>query len=391
MHHGKGAFNELQTTLGWTLAIGGLLLVPELSHLMTPASQIFYDWMHTFFQGGIFNVHVIEFVKELKALRINPSTIYEYLKLWHWPDWVGSNTGVEAFSASRMKSSLKADMFKAQASEGRSLCPVLAKFAMSALVTSANPHVAKHGTCFLLLADLVGLIEASSRRIVNPDKLHEATHVYLQSFKDLYGPQRMTFKFHMSVHFADFLARWDMLPNCTSTERKHKKFRKHANQITVLKHFDNSLMRELTVQHLSDLCVTDHFVENVGLVHGSPPTKSMLRLLQQSFGECHIFQTSRKVRINHREKVARGDVVFFQDNGVTRAGSVRFNVSVQWFGSQGAEALSFVDVFQQAAATKGFSQWKTTGASMCLPSASICRACVWSESFGVVTILHTDT
>ena len=70
---------ERETNLGWSLNKYGLLLNAALQGHAHPYEQIFYDWMHTFFQGGIFNKHAIVLLKALRTLSIMPSTVYEYV------------------------------------------------------------------------------------------------------------------------------------------------------------------------------------------------------------------------------------------------------------------------------------------------------------------------
>ena len=119
--------------------------------------------MHTFFQRAVFNKHAIAMLKALRGLGIRVNIIYEYLKKWQWPGHVHNKTGVSAFSPKRLKASFKANTLKIQASEGRSLCPVLAKFARGALLPHTNEQVRAHGECFILLADLVALVEGTKR------------------------------------------------------------------------------------------------------------------------------------------------------------------------------------------------------------------------------------
>ena len=83
----------------------------------------------------------------------------------------------------------------------------------------------------------------------------------LRAFCDLYCGDKCTFKFHMQMHFGDQLETVTKmideenghLPDCTVLERKHKVFRYSANNMKVLKHFDKSVLRNLTMEHLHSL------------------------------------------------------------------------------------------------------------------------------------------
>ena len=108
----------------------------------------------------------------------------------------------------------------------------------------------------------------------------------------------MVHKFHMALHFAEFLEIWGWLPNCTVLERKNRTFRYYASLHTVQKSFESFVLRDLTFQHVADLSSQDLFAEHVSLVGGSQPKKALLRKLQQTFGEGLVYLTARKARVN---------------------------------------------------------------------------------------------
>ena len=122
-------FKSLETDLGWNLIPTGVMLDPDLAPIMDPAEQNSFDPMHVYFVGGVFNVHVGVMMHELKPYQITYEKLHEYASLWHWPARVNVNTGVKALDASRAKGSWKAWQFKASASEGISIVPVLAHYA----------------------------------------------------------------------------------------------------------------------------------------------------------------------------------------------------------------------------------------------------------------------
>ena len=391
---GSTGFDELETTLGWNLNEHGIMMDPVMKHHMHPRKQTFYDWMHTLFQGGVFNKHVIQMLKALKRLGILPSTLYAYLQQWHWPDHVKNKTGVEAFSGKRLQSSFTADSLKCQASECRSLCPVLCKFARSALLPHANQQIQKHGECFVLLAEFVSLIAQAAKYTVTPEQLKTSGRLYMEAFVELYGANACTYKFHMQLHFHEQLKlvgqkmRGDgFLPDCTVLERKHRRFRYYANNMHALKYFDQSVIRDLTVAHLHDLSTCGVNAGAASLYCAMKPKKSMLKALQSTFGYDWVFMNSRKARVNAHEKVAIGDVVLFDHAGQQKVGYIIVHVSVQPSESDIAEAITFMHVLTLRSTNRGSSDFEDSGHHAFVPTASILKACIWAKSNGITTVL----
>ena len=183
----------------------------------------------------------------------------------------------------------------------------------------------------------------TARYTVAPGDLANSIGVHMRSFLELYGPGRMIHKFHMALRFPAQLAMWGYLPNCTVLERKHKQFRRFADNVTKLKHFDTSVLREMTVNHLNAISETEHFLEGVGLVGAGAPTKRMQRQLEECFGPDALFKTARRARVNRFEKVAAGDVVEFElAKGDRRAGRVVCHANVQM--QRGTDNFSVVSL-----------------------------------------------
>ena len=116
----KTDFNELTTRLGWNWDDG---LRSRLSKA-PPHIVLKFDWMHTLFVGGVFNVHVAQLIRCLKGnLGVGYDTLHAYLNEWTWPV-AYRNISKDACSPARAKSSWEADVFKCQASEGLCYLPV---------------------------------------------------------------------------------------------------------------------------------------------------------------------------------------------------------------------------------------------------------------------------
>ena len=374
-------FQELQRVLGWTL-VDGSLMYPGVFPKLKPASHILFDWMHVFFSAGIFNVHIIQLCTALQDEGISTMDLDNYVKLWHWPAHVGSKSGASCFELANMKKSFKANTFKCQASEGQSLCPVLATFSRNVLLQA--PSTKAHGFCFLLLYEVVKMLQASARYTVKPSDLGNAIATYIRCFKRVYGPSRMIPKFHMAMHFQSFLERYGFLPNCTVLERKHKAIRRYANACLVAKSFDRTVMRDVTTAELAELQNNDHFGIGVALTSPSTPSKklraSIHALLELGPGDDEQLMRSIRARINEHDHVSKGDVVELVDGTV---GRIEFHVSLREC------VLTFWVRYTCIDHGSETSRWSTGGATLSvIETSQVRKALIWAEADGVCTVLR---
>ena len=102
----------------------------------------------------------------------------------------------------------------------------------------------------------------------------------METFAELYGADACIFKFHMQLRFheqlklvAEKMEGDGFLPDCTVLERKHKKFRYYANSMHQLKNFEQSVLRDLTVEHLHNLSTCDKYAGGASLYGGMKPQK----------------------------------------------------------------------------------------------------------------------
>ena len=200
-HMSTDDFKSLQTNLGWNYVPNGVMLCAAVAHFIDPPKQTAFDWMHVFFVNGVFGVHVACFMLALSKFRHNKvtySVLYEYAMQWVWPKRV-KETGAEAFCPSRAASSWKDHRFKCTASEALSLIAVMANFVQNTLMQCTDGRE-RHGACFLLLVEVVELIEVCARSATAFVLLREALPKYLNMFKLLYGTGPIIEKFHMSLH-----------------------------------------------------------------------------------------------------------------------------------------------------------------------------------------------
>jgi len=393
-HMSNTAFGDIETNLGWSYLVGGVMLSRSLRYMLDPPKQTAFDWMHVFFVNGLFNIHVGCLMIALKRFNITYHTLHEYCSKWKWPNRVGE-TGIGALQPPRSTSSWKIHQFKCAASEGRSLLPVIAKFACSVLLLCSDAR-AQHGACFLLLVEVIELLEVSARVAVAPSRLKEAVVSYLNSFKGLYGIDVLVEKHHMALHLIEQIA-MGFVPNCFVLERKHKHVKRFANEVdNTSAAFDASILREVTIRHITVLQSSSsvHFANACCLIKPKPSTsRNGLTLLRTLFKAARIdfdneaIMVGRLARINEYEVCSVGDVVMIPcDDGVV-AGKVQTHCAVEGLGT-----FSFIQAWQLVAMRGRFSEWSFDGRQLHLvETCSILWSCIWSSgplANGVMTVLH---
>ena len=174
--------------------------------------------------------------------------LQKYVALWTLPKRLSTNMSqlAESFSKTRWASSKKATYFKATASDGLSLYPIIACF-IQAVYVRAGVAI-QECACYLRLADLLDLITSIPHGVVTPDMIRTASNSFLSSlvaagWRDFAHP-----KFHWIVHLARELHRWGMLLSCFVHERKHRMIKRYANQIFNSTGFDQSVLAEVRNQ-----------------------------------------------------------------------------------------------------------------------------------------------
>ena len=378
-----------QTNLGWNLIEGGVMLVMCLRRILNPSVQSYYDSMHIAYVGGLFNVHVGLLMQVLHAHKITYATLFEYAQSWSWPSRLRSVTGVQALGKDRAKGSWTAGVFKAAASEGRCLVPILEKFTHSVLM-HMNDTVQQHAACFLLLLEVLQLLECTARGAVAPETFEGALVPYLNSFKHLYGTKNLIDKHHMSLHLIEQIVHG--LPNCFVLERKHKNVKRFSNIIlNTSSNWDASALREVTSRHLAMLQHGDsvHFVEEACLQNFIRPTKEFLKSMQAAFGDDAHITTSTTARINKWESCSREDVVMImQPNIGIAVGRIMFHIDVRDTASK--LLCSCVEMWTLLSQCDMYSEWNCTSdvQLQLIETHHIAMACIYSERNGVATVLH---
>ena len=112
-------FELWQQAVGFRYEPHGLLMDNTLDGVLSPTSVYCHDWMHAMMVQGVLNT-VLYLVLESNIKRGFKdiwARLEQYLALWTWPVRLHATKLPELFSESAKKSSRKAGVFKATASE----------------------------------------------------------------------------------------------------------------------------------------------------------------------------------------------------------------------------------------------------------------------------------
>ena len=342
-------FRELQQALGMTYHPHGLLLDRALDTMLDPVDIYMHDWMHALFVDGVCNLSVYLLFESFIVAGHSP--IYEicktYVANWKWPGRLFVKSLPEIFSEDRKDNHRKARHIKCQASDMLSLLPVLAMFTAHVLMT-LQPGCTTECIAFLALADVVDLIVASSRLTVPPLRLLQAVEKFLGLFRDAWGVEWLTPKFHWLLHLAGVLHKRGMLLNCFCLERKHRTPKRYATELANTSAATaKTLIMEVTSHHFGQLNDDAAFCFALGLINPRPPSKKMIRLLHS---ELNINCDEQRVLWSYESRFSKvatckkNDVIIYKqgDAGEVKAGTVQLQLDVEGVAVASVSVMSFV-------------------------------------------------
>ena len=277
----KGTFKMRQQASGWTFSEAALLMSPVLRSLglLRPATQYCFDYMHGLCSNGVlcFVLFWAFTAFQQKGLPQVWHGFKAFVQLWHWPLAQKQNSLHKLFSAEKVKSHRKAGHFKASASEMLALSRPLQHFLETYCVL---PEVQVYKDACVSWFRLLDMLVVSATSKPQPGQVLAACeHAMNLSVAAGWG-DRLRPKFHWALHYEACLNRFSCLPACWSLERKHKVVRKYGSASTNTRRFDQSLLEEVTAEHLAILCKAVHFQPAAHLVDPYPvPPKQVSALV----------------------------------------------------------------------------------------------------------------
>ena len=213
----------------------------------------------------------------------------------------------------------------------------------------------------------------------------------LHAPRRLYGAQNVTPKFHVLMHFSEFIRllwakkKKRALPNCWPCERKHRLPKRWINPITNRSiRFDRSAFRDVLGFSLQQLADHDNFLME-GLVEPvSFASPEMQAVMVPIFGP-NVFHTARVAQVCLYERVHVGDVVEGRAADGTRfVGEVRAHCSVA------KDCFSILATWPCIEQTDDSSSWDYRSSSLCMVhTADILTACIHCKLGHRVVVLSS--
>ena len=283
------------------------------------ASCVLFDWMHVIM--ALFNIELWllivfsggkrsfaqcgEFIMRLKVPRSQP-------RVHH------------LFAETQYNSCREAEHFKATASEGLTLCPLVRKWCSSVLIPSGSTGPAES---FIALAAVIDLLCCSRNGVhVTPAQLDEAMLNWLHKHTHAYGDDFKKPKTHYALHLGAMLTHRKFLCACWVHERHHKVIKRFAQAHRNLRSMEDGMCEELIAQKVHELTKP---VVTTGLLKPRPATTRIASEIRKLFG----VPVQEEVLVSARARVDRRplcmhDVALANMHGAITAGRIiRFYTS----------------------------------------------------------------
>ena len=331
----KGDFLQLEKAIGFTHMPHSLMLDRALDPYIGPASTFMHDWMHCLFANGVWNTLVYLLFEAF--IRDRRPGIYElfqgYVALWRWPSGVGNAVALaDIFSTRRKKGHRDNKHIRCQASDGLSLCSVLAYF-VQAVLLEAPGNCRPHCEAYLAFADIVDFIVSIPRGGVTSELLLGAIERFLALFIAAWGFQYTHSKFHWLLHFAKHLRDFGLLISCFVHERKHRWVKRYADDALNTDIYEKTVLKEVFCHHVAMLERTSTFDFTVGLLEHRPPPRRLLAFLEAHLAlgplDGRMF-VSRESRFSALATCRRGDIIVLYNTaaGELAVGEVLEHLSI---------------------------------------------------------------
>eukprot|EP00959_Pyramimonas_sp_CCMP1952_P474958 9503939-Pyramimonas_sp.AAC.2 len=277
-----------------------------------------WDWLHTYFQGGVFTVEARALFTRLAPYRLGGKEFSEYLSHWVWPKGYASGANV----CSKRNDFLPSG----NASEQQSCAPVIEKFLVSVVGPAGfcEKEVAS-GISLCIVSRLLSLVNTG---VVSAAALGAAISTHLVNLKAAYELEVWLPKTHTTLHLPSQLLRHGCLLSTHLMERKHKLFKRYADDRHNTRGYELGLLEETTVHQLYKLrepIVGDGLVDQL-------EAKQTLRDAVAACGMCVSplmpIKTSNSARVQSRVVVVDDVVAYFGADGAVLYGKVQFHIQV---------------------------------------------------------------
>ena len=254
---GKGAFIELEKSLGATYNPRGLLACLPLRPFISPSKALTYDLQHTLFQQGIVS---FEISNVLEAMRQKVGVRYAVVRLFLLAEWTfpthRKRDGMQLFrlfNDDREEANRKSGTFKASSSETMFVYVLLRRFIEQHIATlDRNPHpLQAEIQSFRSMCDVADVVRQTRllldmREVVSSDIFQSTVSKHRRDYNAAY-PGDSKPKHHYTYH----LCNWGL--DCFAPERHHRASKEAAADLFNTPSLEDSLLCRMILRQQHQL------------------------------------------------------------------------------------------------------------------------------------------
>ena len=367
---GNPAFEKLEQSLGFNFRPEGVLWSDWFPHTVSPTENTMWDWMHTYFVHGIWNIEIGYLLKALSSIGVSHVTLNEFLQSVHWPHNISSRavTGQTAFAK---RSGTISSPLSCSASEALSVYSPIRLFLIINIMNLPDLPPAVVAACrsYLCLAEVIDHLRAVSHGKTTPAGLGAAIQEHFQACEFAYSDEHVTPKYHYATHLPEQYQRHGLLVNCFVHERKHRELKRFGNHLTnTSASFESTLLESTLLCQLAILDDESEFPSGHSLIKPLLAPTELADIVQSTSGIVGPVLYAREAVIRTSQRCHADDVILFEFNNDRRAGQVWYHTAV---GDIGFTCVELWD-------SLGNNQFKPTLAPVLIPSTCILDTCIWS-------------
>ena len=271
----KGEFAELQTNLGINHCEHGVLSCREVMDVFDACKGTMFDWMHVYFVAGLYHLELNLLLDELRKAGLKQEALHEAFQQFRWPGYIHEKgSGVQNVFEKRKSADID---FKSSASEALGSYPVVRLLLNDFRQRLGRDHrVQPHISCFMLLCQVLDLLQRTARGQVEAAQLGQAIKRHLDAYQAAYPDSSFLPKAHFGLHLEAQYKYHKCLISCWVHERRHKEIKRYANQQSNLRAgMERHLLQEVALTHLEAL-QRIRFENVTELVNPKVPTSQVL-------------------------------------------------------------------------------------------------------------------
>ena len=270
MRLSNAEFEKVEKAMGLNYNPRGVLSCPLLRRELMPIECSMYETMHVYFSHGIAAHELHLFLRSCKkCLGVGFGSLELFCSAgWCCPKSASTAQSKPAAIFSAAREDVTQDGFKGVASEVLAVYGLVQHFAETIIAPRSNATMAGHLQSFLLMCDIVQLLQQIKRQRNRPSdiqiaRLRNLQHHHMQAFLACYGAAEVKPKHHFSRHIPNQLETHGFLYDAWACERKHRTAKRIGTDVANTKQYEKSLLARVLqdhLQHIKELHVEDRLL-----------------------------------------------------------------------------------------------------------------------------------